>query len=46
MGFDTGDDAVEVIRREDFYKQVMKDLGLSSLVKATKEVAKFDEFFA
>ena len=46
MGFDTGDDAVEVIKRDDFYGQVMKDLGLASLVKATKEVAKFDDFFA
>ena len=46
MGFDTGDDAVEVIKREDFYGQVMKDLGLASLVKATKEIARFDDFFA
>lgn len=28
MDFDTGADAVEVIKRSDFYSQVLKDLGL------------------
>ena len=46
MGLDMGDDAVEVIKHDDFMSQVMTDLGLKTLAKASSEVAKLDEFFA
>ena len=32
--FDLGDDKVEVILRDDFYAQVIKDLGMSKLAES------------
>ena len=46
MGLDMGCNTIDVIKRKDFFKQVMVDLGLQSLVQTSKEVAKFDNFFA
>ena len=46
MGLDMGDNTIELITREDFYAQVMTDLGLQTLIKTTKEVEKLDHFFA
>ena len=46
MGLDMGDDAIEVIKHDDFIQQVLTDLGLKSLIKATKDVAQLDQFFA
>jgi len=39
MGLDMGDDAIEVIKHDDFIAQVLSDLGFQSLIKTTKEVA-------
>jgi len=46
MGFDTGDDNVDVMKRDDFYEQVLPDLGLKSLLKVEKTITKTDAFFA
>mmetsp|Transcript_6393 Transcript_6393/g.8545 ORF Transcript_6393/g.8545 Transcript_6393/m.8545 type:complete len:251 (+) Transcript_6393:2191-2943(+) len=44
--FDTGEGKVEVMRRDDFYGQVLKELGMSALMESAEEVAKLDQFFA
>ena len=46
MGFDTGDDTVEVILRSHYYAQVLKDLKLGSLTESPSEIAKMDAFFS
>ena len=46
MDFDTGDDAVEVIARADFYDLVLKQLGLNIITQAPEEIVKMDRFLA
>ena len=43
--FNSSDEQVEILLRDDFYKQVLADLGLQALAEKSDEVAKLDKLF-
>ena len=44
--FDTGDECVEVMLRDDFYSSVLPTLGLHNMINAKDQIASLDQFFA
>ena len=46
MGLDMGDDTVEVLKKEDFFSQVLTDLNLLYLTDDLNKDNKLDQFFA